>query len=125
MKIKYDRAESNINKICKVMEEHQVTLLKDAAMLDKMYDLNLNYFKELSMYILAGKQKLEQARTVELPALLKKAEQADSQKRIFLYLNVDAIHYPNYFYPGWSRGRQPGKPQGCPCVCGRAAWQAV
>lgn len=76
MKIKYDRAESNINKICKVMEEHQVTLLKDAAMLDKMYDLNLNYFKELSMYILAGKQKLEQARTVELPALLKKAEQS-------------------------------------------------
>ena len=76
MKIKYDRAESNINKICKVMEEHQVTLLKDAAMLDKMYDLNLNYFKELSMYILAGKQKLSQARGTELPALLAKAEQS-------------------------------------------------
>ena len=44
MKIKYDKAEANINKICKVMEDHQVTLLKDAAMLDKMYDLNLNYF---------------------------------------------------------------------------------
>lgn len=58
------------------MEDHQVTLLKDAAMLDKMYDLNLNYFKELSMYILAGKQKLAQARTVELPALLRKAEQS-------------------------------------------------
>ncbi len=76
LKVKYDKAETNINKICKVMEEHQVTLLKDAAMLDKMYDLNLNYFKELSMYILAGKQKLNQARTVELPALLKKAEQS-------------------------------------------------
>lgn len=76
MKIKYNKAETNINKICKMMEEHQVTLLKDAAMLDKMYDLNLNYFKELSMYILAGKQKLEQARTVELPALLQKAEQS-------------------------------------------------
>lgn len=76
MKIKYDKAEANINKICKVMENHQVTLLKDAAMLDKMYDLNLNYFKELSMYILAGKQKLAQARTVELPALLRKAEQS-------------------------------------------------
>ena len=76
MKIKYDKAEANINKICKVMEDHQVTLLKDAAMLDKMYDLNLNYFKELSMYILAGKQKLAQARTVELPALLRKAEQS-------------------------------------------------
>lgn len=74
LKIKYDKAETNINKICKVMEEHQVTLLKDAAMLDKMYELNLNYFKELSMYILAGKQKLHHARTVELPALLQKAE---------------------------------------------------
>ncbi|MCM1143282.1 MAG: toxic anion resistance protein [Blautia sp.] len=76
LKVKYDKAEANINKICKVMEDHQVTLLKDAAMLDKMYNLNLNYFKELSMYILAGKQKLEQARTVELPALLAKAEQS-------------------------------------------------
>nr|WP_300838740.1 toxic anion resistance protein [uncultured Acetatifactor sp.] len=76
LKIKYDKAESNINKICHVMEDHQVTLLKDAAMLDKMYELNLNYFKELSMYILAGKQKLEQARTVELPELLAKAEQS-------------------------------------------------
>ena len=75
LKIKYDKAEGNINRICKVMEEHQITLLKDAAMLDKMYELNLNYFKELSMYILAGKQKLEQARTIELPKLLAKAEQ--------------------------------------------------
>ena len=66
------------------MEEHQVTLLKDVAMLDKMYELNLNYFKELSMYILAGKQKLEQARTVELSALLAQAERSglpeDTQK---------------------------------------------
>ena len=76
MKLKYNKAEANINKICKVMEDHQVTLLKDAAMLDKMYDLNLNYFKELSMYILAGKQKLAQARGEELPALLRKAEQS-------------------------------------------------
>ena len=76
LKIKYDKAESNINRICKVMEDHQVTLLKDAAMLDKMYELNLNYFKELSMYILAGKKKLEQARTVELPELLAKAERS-------------------------------------------------
>ena len=66
------------------MESHQITLLKDVAMLDKMYELNLNYFKELSMYILAGKQKLEQAKNVELPALLAKAEQSglpeDTQK---------------------------------------------
>jgi uncharacterized protein YaaN involved in tellurite resistance len=76
LKAKYDKAEANVNRICKVMENHQITLLKDAAMLDKMYDLNLNYFKELSMYILAGKQKLEQARTRDLPELLAKAERS-------------------------------------------------
>lgn len=84
LKIKYDKAETNINKICEAMEAHQITLLKDVAMLDKMYELNLNYFKELSMYILAGKQKLEHARTVELAELLAKAEQSglpeDTQK---------------------------------------------
>jgi len=76
MKVKYDKAEVNINKVCKVMEEHQRTLLKDVAMLDKMYELNLNYFKELSMYILAGKKKLEQARNVELKELVARAEQS-------------------------------------------------
>ena len=84
LKAKYDKAEVNINKISEAMETHQITLLKDVAMLDKMYDLNLNYFKELSMYILAGKQKLEQAKNVELPALLAKADQTglpeDTQK---------------------------------------------
>lgn len=74
LKAKYDKAETNINKIVKVLENHQVTLLKDVAMLDKMYELNLNYFKELSMYILAGKKKLAQARSEELPELLEKAE---------------------------------------------------
>lgn len=84
MKTKYDKAEVNVNKICKVMETHQIQLLKDVAMLDKMYELNLNFFKELSMYILAGKQKLEYAQTVELKELLKRAEQSglpeDTQK---------------------------------------------
>ena len=84
LKAKYDKAEVNINKICDAMEAHQITLLKDVAMLDKMYDLNLNYFKELSMYILAGKQKLAEAKNVDLPALLTKAEQSglpeDTQK---------------------------------------------
>ena len=82
--MKYDKAEVNINKICQAMEAHQITLLKDVAMLDKMYELNLNYFKELSMYILAGKQKLAQAKNVELPALLEKAKRSglpeDTQK---------------------------------------------
>lgn len=84
VKAKYDKAETNINRICDVLEKHQVTLLKDVAMLDKMYELNLNYYKELSMYILAGKKKLEHARTVELPELLAAAERSglpeDTQK---------------------------------------------
>lgn len=73
LKAKYDKAEVNINKIVKVLENHQMTLLKDVAMLDKMYELNLDYFKELSMYILAGKKKLAQARNEELPRLLDRA----------------------------------------------------
>lgn len=76
MKAKYDKVETNINNISKSLEQHQVVLLKDIAMLDKMYELNLNYYKELSMYILAGKQKLEHANNVELPALVKKAEES-------------------------------------------------
>ena len=74
MKAKYEKAEVNINRICKVLEGHQIQLLKDAAMLDQMYELNLNYYKELSMYILAGKQKLAMVRTKELPELLRRAE---------------------------------------------------
>lgn len=76
MKSKYDKAEVNINKICDVLEDHQRQLWKDSAMLDKMYDLNKNYFKELSMYILAGKKKLERARTEELPGLMEKAKRS-------------------------------------------------
>ena len=76
MKARYDKAEVNVNKISDALEAHQVTLLKDVAMLDKMYELNLNYFKELSMYILAGKQKLKDAQEKELPALVAKAEQS-------------------------------------------------
>lgn len=74
LKSKYDKAEVNINKICGVLEEHQIQLLKDTAMLDKMYDMNKDYFKELSMYILAGKKKLEKARKEELPALTERAQ---------------------------------------------------
>lgn len=75
MKMKYDKAEVNVNKICKVLEGHQVQLLKDVAMLDKMYELNKTYFKELSMYILAGKKKLTQVQNEELPALVEKSKQ--------------------------------------------------
>ena len=76
MRVKYEKAEANINKICNVLEEHQVTLLKDVAMLDKMYEMNKDYFKELSMYILAGKKKLDQALKEELPTLQAKARQS-------------------------------------------------
>lgn len=75
MKSKYAKAETNINQICKVLENHQVQLLKDIAVLDKMYEVNLTYFKELSMYILAGKKKLHEIRTTKLPELLGKAQQ--------------------------------------------------
>lgn len=75
MKAKYAKAETNINQICKVLESHQVQLLKDIAILDKMYELNLTYFKELSMYILAGKKKLQEVRATKLQELLEKAQQ--------------------------------------------------
>ena len=74
MKAKSAKAESNVNEIVKVLEKHQVQLMKDTALLDKMYDLNLTYFKELSMYILAGKKKLLEVRNTQLAELLKKAE---------------------------------------------------
>ncbi|WP_294900246.1 toxic anion resistance protein [uncultured Eubacterium sp.] len=74
MKAKYDKAEINVNNVCTALENHQVTLMKDIALLDKMYAVNLTYFKELSMYILAGKKKLEEVRTGELAAAVAKAE---------------------------------------------------
>jgi uncharacterized protein YaaN involved in tellurite resistance len=76
MKSKYVKAEANVTKITRVLEGHQVQLMKDVAMLDKMYELNKTYFKELSMYILAGKKKLAQVRAEELPALMQKADQS-------------------------------------------------
>lgn len=76
MKAKYAKAEGNVNQIVQVLEDHQVTLLKDVAMMDKLYDLNKTYFKELSMYILAGKKRLQTAQDVELPALKAKAAES-------------------------------------------------
>ncbi len=73
MKAKYDKAEVNINKICESLEVNQIQLLKDIAMLDKMYDLNKTYFKELSMYILAGKKKLDKVQKEELPVMMEKS----------------------------------------------------
>ena len=76
MKAKYGKAEANVNAMVEVLEGHQVQLMKDTAMLDKMYEINKNYFKELTMYILAAKRKIEQVRNVELPALMEKARQS-------------------------------------------------
>lgn len=74
MKNQYAKAEANVNRIVEALESHQIQLLKDVAILDKMYEMNLTYFKELTMYILAGKKKLEEVREKELPELVKKAE---------------------------------------------------
>lgn len=84
MKAKYAKAEENVDRISKELEGHQIRLLKDAALLDQMYELNLNYYKELSMYILAGRQKLEDVRNRELPEMVNRAQESglpeDSQK---------------------------------------------
>ncbi len=74
MKSKYNKVEGDINNICIMLEKHQIQLLKDIAMLDKMYDINKVYFKELSMYILAGKKKLLKLEKEELPLLVEKAQ---------------------------------------------------
>lgn len=76
LKARYDRAEVNIDRIMEELEKHQNQLLKDIVMLDKMYEMNLDYFRELTMYILAGKKKLEEERTVTLSALKEKATQS-------------------------------------------------
>ena len=84
LKTKYNKAETNVENIQAMLEKHQVQLLKDIAMLDKMYDLNMAYFKELSMYILAGKKKLEEVRSGELQEAMDKAKRSglpeDAQK---------------------------------------------
>ncbi|MCR5476577.1 MAG: toxic anion resistance protein [Lachnospiraceae bacterium] len=76
MKTRYDKAEVNVNKIVEALQEHEVRLMKDSATMDRMYEMNLAYLKELTMYIIAGKKKLQEAETVTLPALRKKAEES-------------------------------------------------
>lgn len=84
MKEQYSKAESSVDRITKELENHQVTLLKDIAMFDQMYELNLKYYKELTMYIIAGKKRLEEVRAGELEQLRKRAEETglaeDAQK---------------------------------------------
>lgn len=77
VKAKYEKAEVNVEKICEVLEKHQMQLMKDVAVLDKMYGLNLSYFKELSMYILAGKKRLQEVRDTELADLVMRAQMSN------------------------------------------------
>ena len=88
LKASYDKAEVNVDKIASILEGHQVTLMKDIAMLDQMYDLNTKYYKELTMYILAGKKALNKARTETLEELRKKAAETGAQE--------DAQKYNDY-----------------------------
>ena len=80
MKAQHAKVEANVDKIARELEAHQVALLKDVAMFDQMYELNLKYYKELTMYILAGKKKLAAVRENELPALRARAEQTGAQE---------------------------------------------
>ena len=80
MKASYAKAEVNVDKIVQVLENHQVVLMKDIAMLDQMYDLNTKYYKELTMYIIAGKKRLEHVRAHDLEELQKKAAETGAQE---------------------------------------------
>ena len=80
MKANYSKAETNVDKIVKILEGHQIVLMKDIAMFDQMYDLNTKYYKELTMYIIAGKKRLADVRANELEQLRKKAEETGSQE---------------------------------------------
>ncbi|MBE6611879.1 MAG: toxic anion resistance protein [Ruminococcaceae bacterium] len=77
MKAKYDKVDVNVERIAESLEQHQVRLMKDVAVLDQLYNVNLANFKELSMYILAGKKKLDEVRANELPALIEKAQRSN------------------------------------------------
>ena len=80
IKAKYSTVETNVNAITSKLEQHQVTLMKDVALLDQMYALNLNYFKELTMYIQAGKKKLDEVRSTTLVELQQKAQETGLQE---------------------------------------------
>lgn len=82
LKLRYSKIEGNIDQICEKLESHQVQLLKDSAMLDQLYELNKVYFRELTMYILAGKKKLEKEENEVIPALRKKAELSGKQEDV-------------------------------------------
>ncbi len=91
MKSQYSSAEANVEKIARNLEQHQVTLMKDIAMFDQMYELNLKYYKELTMYIIAGKKRLEELRATELQELRKKAEETGAAEDAQAYNDFDQL----------------------------------
>lgn len=91
LRLKYDKAEESIDRICKTLEGHQVQLLKDSSMMDQLYELNKVYFRELTMYILAGKKRLSKARNTELPKLKEKAMLTGSQEDAQAVNDMDAM----------------------------------
>ena len=91
LKAKYNKAEVNVDKICEALEGHQVQLMKDVAVLDKMYELNLNYFKELTMYILAGKKRLKEVREGELAQVTAKAQASGQPEDAQAAKDLDAL----------------------------------
>lgn len=78
LKAQFSEVEVNVDKICQILEQHQVALMKDVAMFDEMYNLNLQYYKELTMYILAGRKRLEEVRATDLEVLRQKAAETGS-----------------------------------------------
>ena len=91
LKAKYNKSEVNVDKICEALEGHQVQLMKDVAVLDKMYELNLNYFKELTMYILAGKKRLKEVREGELAQVTAKAQASGQPEDAQAAKDLDAL----------------------------------
>ena len=95
MKAQYGKVEANVDRIAQSLEKHQITLMKDIAMFDQMYELNLKYYKELTMYILAGKKRLEEVRAGQLEELRVKAEQTGLAEDAQAY--NDMVHLCNRF----------------------------
>ncbi len=91
MKAQYSKVENNVDKIVRELEQHQVTLMKDVAMFDQMYEMNLKYYKELTMYILAGKKKLASVRENELAALRAKAQETGTQEDAQRYNDLEQM----------------------------------
>ena len=91
MKVQYSKAEVNVDKIVRELEQHQRVLMKDIAMFDQMYELNLKYYKELTMYIIAGKKRLAEIQSGQLEELRKKAEATGAQEDAQAYNDLSQM----------------------------------